>query len=63
MPAHRVVNRLGWLSGAAHFPPEAPMQAQLESEGVKVINDQVVDFERFFWDPWDALELDENDDL
>ena len=46
VPAHRVVNRLGMLSGKAHFPPERPMQQQLEKEGVRVNQDKVPDFEQ-----------------
>lgn len=53
VPAHRVVNRKGELSGRAHFSPPAKMQALLESEGVKVENDQVVEFEKYFWNPAD----------
>lgn len=51
VPAHRVVNRSGMLSGKAHFPPERPMQEQLEREGVRVLQDKVLDFEQHFWDP------------
>lgn len=55
VPAHRVVNRLGMLSGAIHFPADRPMATQLEAEGVGVENDTVVDFERVFWDPMREL--------
>ena len=55
VPAHRVVNRLGMLSGAIHFPADRPMAAQLEAEGVGIENDTVVDFERVFWDPMREL--------
>ena len=55
VPAHRVVNRLGMLSGAIHFPPDMAMAAQLEAEGVGIENDTVVDFERVFWDPMREL--------
>ena len=55
VPAHRVVNRLGALSGAIHFPADRPMAAQLRAEGVEVKNDTVVDFERVFWDPMREL--------
>ena len=51
VPAHRVVNRLGMLTGKAHFGSDDAMQKLLEAEGVTVENDCVVDFERFFWDP------------
>ena len=57
VPAHRVVNRLGMLSGKAHFPPERPMQQQLEQEGVRVHQDKVLDFEQRFWDPAKELTL------
>lgn len=56
VPAHRVVNRMGILSGKAHFPPEHPMQEQLEAEGVLIREDQVVDFEKIFWDPNSEIE-------
>ena|SRR5450631_1688496 len=51
VPAHRVVNSVGLLTGKHHFSPPEKMQASLEKEGVKVKNDKVVDFSRKFWDP------------
>jgi methylated-DNA-protein-cysteine methyltransferase-like protein len=51
IPAHRVVNRHGLLSGKMHFNPPQKMQQLLEKEGIKVRKDQVVDFEKKFWDP------------
>lgn len=51
VPAHRVVNRQGLLTGKHHFPGIHLMQQLLENEGVKVVNDQVVDFSERFWDP------------
>lgn len=51
VPAHRVVNRLGMLTGAIHFPSDQSMASQLESEGVKVHEGKVVDFDQAFWDP------------
>ena len=51
VPAHRVVNRNGMLSGKHHFKPPRKMQELLEKEGIKVKNDLVVDFEKKFWDP------------
>ena len=51
VPAHRVVNRLGILSGKQHFTPPGRMEALLKKEGVIVKNDQVQDFEKLFWDP------------
>lgn len=55
VPAHRVVNRVGLLTGKHHFATATQMQELLEREGVKVKADQVVDLDRLFWDP--ALEL------
>jgi len=55
VPAHRVVNRNGMLSGKAHFNPPSKMQELLEKEKVVVKNDTVVDFNTLFWDP--ATEL------
>ena len=46
VPAHRVVNRNGLLSGRHHFPPERPMEAQLLAEGIAVRDYQIVDFDR-----------------
>jgi methylated-DNA-protein-cysteine methyltransferase-like protein len=57
VPAQRVVNRIGMLSGAAHFSGPNLMQELLESEGIKVENNQVVDFESHFWDPMTELGL------
>lgn len=51
IPAHRVVNRIGMLTGKQHFEELNAMQARLEEEGVKVKDDQVVEFEKLFWDP------------
>lgn len=51
IPAHRVVNRLGMLSGKHHFEGVNLMQQLLESEGVKVIDNQVQNFEQIFWNP------------
>jgi len=51
VPAHRVVNRIGMLTGKHHFPTENLMHELLESEGVKIVNDKVVDFKKIFWDP------------
>ncbi|MFN8155717.1 MAG: MGMT family protein [Bacteroidia bacterium] len=55
VPAQRVVNRIGMLTGKHHFGDPDAMQRLLEKEGVKVENDRVVDFAKLFWDP--ALEL------
>jgi len=51
VPAHRVVNRNGMLSGKVHFNPPELMQQLLEKEGIKVKKDTVIDFEKKFWDP------------
>jgi methylated-DNA-protein-cysteine methyltransferase-like protein len=55
IPAHRVVNRIGLLSGKHHFSPPGQMEKLLKKEGVKVKNDKVVDFEKLFWDPLKEL--------
>ncbi|MFN8291620.1 MAG: MGMT family protein [Chitinophagaceae bacterium] len=51
VPAHRVVNRLGILSGKHHFNPPGSMERLLKKEGIRIKNDQVVNFEKHFWDP------------
>ena len=51
VPAHRVVNRIGMLSGKFHFGSPEAMENLLKKEGIKVKNDKVVDFEKLFWDP------------
>jgi len=51
VPAHRVVNRAGLLTGKHHFKPPSAMQRALEKEGVKVKDDQVQHFKEIFWDP------------
>ncbi len=55
VPAQRVVNRIGLLTGKHFFETPDTMQAMLEAEGTKVENDQIVDFDKLFWDP--AIEL------
>jgi len=55
IPAHRVVNRVGLLSGRAHFSPPEKMQQLLEKEGIEVVEHQIVKFKELFWDP--AIEL------
>ncbi|MBI2731671.1 MAG: MGMT family protein [Sphingobacteriales bacterium] len=57
VPAHRVVNRLGMLSGKAHFNPPSKMEALLLKEGIKIKKDSIVDFEKYFWDPATELGL------
>ena len=51
VPAHRVVNRLGILSGKHHFPPDRPMEQSLAEEGITVVEDKIQNFEKVFWDP------------
>ena len=51
VPAHRVVNRIGMLSGKHHFSPPGSMEKSLKKEGINVKNDKIVDFEKHFWDP------------
>lgn len=51
IPAHRVVNRNGVLTGKHHFDGTNLMQQLLESEGIKVENNQILDFEKHFWQP------------
>lgn len=51
VPAHRVVNRVGLLTGKHHFEGTNLMQQLLENEGVKVKDNKVVNFEKLFWDP------------
>ncbi len=55
LPAHRVVNRLGILTGKHHFGSSNIMQQLLENENIRVVNDQVVDFDKHFWDPLKEL--------
>lgn len=57
VPAHRVVNSAGLLSGKHHFGPGDRMKKLLEKEGVKVKKDKVVEFEERFWDPIKELAL------
>lgn len=58
VPAHRVVNRKGELSGRNHFPTPTMMQELLEQEGVRVVNHKVENFKQLFWHPA-ALENEE----
>jgi methylated-DNA-protein-cysteine methyltransferase related protein len=55
VPAHRVVNRNGMLTGKHHFNPPGIMEELLKKEGIKVKNDQVVEFKQLFWDPVEEL--------
>ena len=55
VPAHRVVNSMGLLTGKHHFETPSAMQRALEKDGVKVVKDKVQDFEKRFWDPGKEL--------
>lgn len=55
VPAHRVVNRNGMLSGKHHFDDPKQMERLLKKEGIRVKDDQVVDFGKKFWDPAEEL--------
>lgn len=55
IPAHRVVNRLGLLTGKHHFETPSTMKKRLEEEGINVKKDQVQDFKARFWDPTKEL--------
>lgn len=57
VPAHRVVNREGMLTGKHHFKSPKMMQELLEGEGIRVKNDKIQDFKKFFWDPGTELKL------
>jgi len=57
VPAQRVVNRNGMLTGKHHFGTPTAMEEMLKKDGVEVKNDTVVDFKKRFWDPADALTL------
>ena len=57
VPAHRVVNRNGLLTGKMHFSPPERMQKLLEKEGIKVEKDQILDFKKHYWDPVIELKL------
>jgi methylated-DNA-protein-cysteine methyltransferase-like protein len=58
VPAHRVVNRNGLLTGKHHFESPTRMQILLESEGIPVNNDQIQNFSNYFWDVEKQLQLD-----
>ena len=51
IPAHRVVNRNGRLTGKHHFGSTDTMQQLLENEGIEIINDEIVNFKQLIWDP------------
>ena len=58
IPAHRVVNRTGLLTGKEHFEDPFAMQRKLESEGIKVNDNQIVNFANHFWDPMVELTIE-----
>ena len=58
VPAQRVVNRNGMLTGKFHFGSAGLMQQLLENDGIKVKNDQVLDFRKIFWDPSIECKID-----
>ena len=58
IPAHRVLNRNGQLTGKHHFPDPFQMQERLEAEGISVVDDQVVNWSELFWDPTIMLSID-----
>lgn len=51
VPAHRVVNSQGLLTGKHHFTPPSAMESRLKKEGVKVVKDRIQNFDKHFWDP------------
>lgn len=55
VPAHRVVNRKGLLSGKHHFDGTNLMQQLLENEGIEVEDNQIINFEKHFWEPGEFL--------
>lgn len=57
VPAHRVVNRNGLLTGKHHFATPTLMQELLEKEGIKIKEDQIINFEKCFWNPMEELTL------
>ena len=58
VPAHRVVNRNGLLTGKHHFGLSNTMRELLENEGIEIIDDQIIHFKEVFWDPVIELGLD-----
>ncbi len=55
VPAHRVVNKVGLLTGKFHFDGSNLMQQLLENEGISVVDHKIVDFDKHFWDPWKEM--------
>ena len=58
VPAHRVVNRMGLLTGRLHFSANMPMEELLRAEGVEVRENRVVNFEKLHWDPMVECEME-----
>lgn len=58
IPAHRVVNRNGLLTGKMHFSSPTRMEELLRAEGIEVVNDQIVRFRELLWDPEVELKVD-----
>lgn len=57
VPAHRVVNRNGMLTGRIHFATPSKMEELLKKENVLVVDNKIIELERYFWDPAKSLEL------
>ncbi len=55
VPAHRIVNSAGKLTGKAHFNPPEKMESLLMAEGVQVKDDKIINFKKVFWDPAEEL--------
>ncbi|MBL4624536.1 MAG: MGMT family protein [Flavobacteriales bacterium] len=58
IPAHRVVNRVGLLTGKDHFSDPFAMQRKLENEGVVIRDNQIINFAKHFWDPMIELSIE-----
>jgi len=58
IPAHRVVNAQGLLTGKMYFSQPDEMEEKLKAEGIPVLNNQIVDFEKYFWDPSTELTME-----
>ena len=58
VPAHRVVNRNGLLTGKHHFDTPNAMEELLENEGIKIKNNKIINFKERFWDPSEELNSD-----
>jgi len=58
VPAHRVVNKAGLLTGKHHFDGTNLMQQLLENEGIEIIDNQIQNLEKHFWDPFTELDIE-----